>query len=117
MFFFYRLTGGQGNYQDVNCLSLDSYWDVYVQSTGHYHSWTQKPIVSDARKGNKESMFSSWKKDESGHVANVLHLLLEEPKESRAEHSNSKIKMSTFDAAQSKFTQSLVDKTVSNLSY
>lgn len=36
----------------------------HVLNTGHYHSWTQKPIVNDARKRNNENMFSSstrWK--------------------------------------------------------
>lgn len=53
---------GQESHQDVNCLLLDSYRDVYALNTGHYHSWTQKPVVSDARKRNKENMFISSKR-------------------------------------------------------
>lgn len=53
---------GQESHQDVNCLLLDSYRDVYVLNTGHYHSWTQKLVVSDARKRSKENMFISSKR-------------------------------------------------------
>lgn len=61
--------GGQGKHQDVNCLLLNSCWDGYVQSKGHYHSWTPKPIVNDAKKGNKENVLSSFFKKRQTNVS------------------------------------------------
>lgn len=72
---------GQESHQDVNCLLLDSYRDAHALNTGHYHSWAQKPVVSDAGKKTKKICLFH-QKDESFHVVNVCSVYCQTNSES-----------------------------------